>query len=128
MRRLPFVAEIAAPADAVWELLVDTRRWPEWGPSIRRVQCDPPRIDVGVTGRVQTIAGVWLSFEITRLEEGRSWDWRVGRAPATGHEIESLGADGCRVTFTVPWIATPYGIVVLLALRRLERLAVARDR
>jgi uncharacterized protein YndB with AHSA1/START domain len=124
MNHFSVSADIAAPAAAVWELLVDTRRWPEWGPSIRRVESDAPRIGAGTMGRVQTVLGSWLPFTITRFEEGRSWGWRVAGVAATGHEVVDLGHDRCRVTFTVPWIAAPYAVVVSVALRRLRAAAL----
>lgn len=122
MKRFRISAEIAAPAAAVWELLADTRRWPEWGPSIRKVESRPPRIRSGAVGRVQTVLGPWLRFEVTSFAEGRSWDWKVAGAAATGHEVVALGPDRCRVTFTVPWIAAPYAVVVAAALRRVRAI------
>ena len=122
MMRIRVTGEIAAPAAEVWEILVDTRRWPEWGPSIRRVECDPPRIAAGIRGRVLTVAGLWLPFEITRCEEGRSWDWKVAGVAATGHEVAPLAPGSCRVTFTVPLLAAPYVVVVRAALERLRAI------
>ena len=48
---------VSAPAAAAWELFVDTRRWPEWGPSVARVECDDRCIGEESHGRVQTVLG-----------------------------------------------------------------------
>jgi uncharacterized protein YndB with AHSA1/START domain len=125
MRRLRISADIVAPAATVWDLLVDTRRWPEWGPSVRRVETRPRRIGAGSVGRVQTVVGPWLPFEVSSFEEGRSWDWKVAGVAATGHQVVPLGDARCRVTFMVPWIVAPYGVVVMVALRRLRAIAEA---
>ena len=35
-------ADIDAPLDAVWAVMVDTDRYPEWNPFVVRVECDGP--------------------------------------------------------------------------------------
>jgi uncharacterized protein YndB with AHSA1/START domain len=123
LSRLRIGAEIDAPLDVVWDLLTDTQRWPEWGPSIRSVQSAERHIRSGSTGRVQTVVGVRLPYQVTEIDPGRSWDWRVAGLPSTGHEVDSIALDKCRVVFTVPWLLAPYAIVVKLALRRLATAA-----
>lgn len=126
MKNLRISGEIAAPVAEVWELLVDTRRWPDWGPSVREVETRPRRIHAGSVGRVQTVLGPWLPFEVTSFEEGRSWDWKVAGVAATGHEVVPLGGDRCRVTFTVPWTVALYALVVAKAVRRLRAIAAEK--
>lgn len=117
---------IDAPPEAVWALLVDTRRWPAWGPTVQAVEADPPIIAAGNRGRVRTSVGFWLPFEITALADDgplRSWSWKVAGIPATSHRVEDIDAGRrCRVGFAVPVVATPYLAVCAAALRRLERL------
>lgn len=112
---------VPVPPAAAFELLVRTRSWPRWGPSV--VAVDPPdaRIELGTTGRVRTAVGLWLPFEVTALEKGRSWSWRVAGVPATGHRVEPTDG-GCRICFDVPAPAAPYLAVCHLALRRLAAL------
>lgn len=128
--------EIAAPAAQAWELLVDVRRWPEWGPSVAEARLDPsapshggddgrPRagghhITAGSTGRVRPVVGPWIRFQVTAFDEGRSWSWRVAGVPATTHRVEAQDRDRCRVGFQVPVWATPYVMVCTLALRRID--------
>ncbi|WLQ07309.1 SRPBCC family protein [Arthrobacter oryzae] len=114
---------IAAPAGAVWELLTDVGRWPEWGPSVRGAELDSAGFTAGSSGRVRTAAGATLPFTVTEFREGRSWSWSVAGIRATGHRVVPED-DGCRVTFTVPWWAPAYLPVCAAALRRIARITV----
>lgn len=115
--------EVAAPAHEVWPLIARFDRWASWGPSITAVEADAVEVAPGVTGRLRTVMGPWLPFEITEVEAGRSWDWRVAGVPATDHRVDPVGDGRSRVTFTAPWPAAPYLAVVAIALRRIRRLA-----
>jgi hypothetical protein len=80
----------AAPA-AAWDLLVDTDRWPDWGPSVTAVDCPDRRIREGSTGRVRLPGGLRVPFEVTTLDERRRrWTWAVARIPATGHRVDPV--------------------------------------
>lgn len=117
--------DVDAPAQAAWALLVDVRRWPEWGPTVSAAELDDGshRIAAGSTGRVHPPVGPSIPFAVTELVDGRSWSWRVAGVPATAHRVEVLGPERCRVGMQVPWWATPYAAVCAVALRRIERLA-----
>jgi hypothetical protein len=110
----------------VWELLVDTSRWAEWGPSVATVETADVRLRAHATGRVCTPIGLSLPFVVTEFTEGQSWSWSVAGVPATTHTVEPVPG-GCRVTFGVPAVAAPYTLVCRLALRRIEELARAAD-
>lgn len=114
---------IDAPASLVWRLLIDTAEWPHWGPSVRAVDSPQRLIGPGLRGRVQTTPGLWLPFEITDWEPDRAWAWRVGGVPATGHRVEPLGPDQCRVSFLVPRWAPFYRLICRTALRRIAECA-----
>ena len=116
---------IDADAERVWQLLIDTRTWPDWGPTVEEVAVDEPLLRADMTGSVRTALGVWVRFEITRFEPGRRWDWRVLGVPATGHEVEPLGPGRCRASITVPAVAAPYALVCRRALERIAELAEA---
>jgi len=90
---------------------------------VRAVDAPQRFINAGMRGRVQTTPGLWLPFAITGWEEGRSWAWRVGGIPATGHIVRPTGPDTCRITFTVPAWAPFYVPVCRIALTRLAGLA-----
>jgi uncharacterized protein YndB with AHSA1/START domain len=116
---------VDAPAAAAWAALSRFEHWPAWGPSIRAV--DPARGDVrpGATGHVRSWGGPWLPFRIDEVDPGRRWTWHVAGLPATGHRVESIGPDSCRVVFEVPVWALPYAVVCRAAIPRIAR--VARD-
>jgi hypothetical protein len=113
---------IAAPPEAVWDLITDTWRWKEWGPSIVDVRCSDRYIKTGSSGQVKTIIGIWLPFIISDYEHGRRWSWLIAGIQATGHRIESIGADHCRLIFEVPSLALPYALICILAESRIAKL------
>lgn len=113
---------VPGPCDRVWDLLVDTTRWAQWGPSVSAVSCSDRRIRRGSTGWVETPLGLRVPFRITDLEAGRFWMWSVCGIPATGHRVEPLDGRRCRLTFTLPALAAPYAIVCRLAMRRIAAL------
>lgn len=121
-RRVEVAAAVDAPAPAAWDLLIDTRRWPEWGPSVRAVECEDRRIRFGSTGRVELPGGIRVPFAVDGFDAGiRRWTWRVARIPATGHRVDPL-ADGCRVAFELPVLAAGYAPVCRRALGRIADL------
>lgn len=122
MLTVPVRREMAVAPDVVWDLLVDTSRWAEWGPSIVAVELTGRRLDERSSGRVRTALGIWAPFRVSELVEGRSWAWTVAGVPATTHLVEAT-PKGCRVTFGVPLLAAAYAPVCAAALRRIERLA-----
>ena len=113
---------VRAPGAAAWELLTDTRRWTEWGPSISGVECTERFIGPGTIGWVRTVIGLRLPFRITEFEPGRRWCWAVAGIPATGHRVEPLAPDRCRVVFEVPLPAAPYLAVCRLAALRIRSI------
>jgi uncharacterized protein YndB with AHSA1/START domain len=89
--RLEVSRTIDASPEAAWEVLTDTSRWPEWGPSVKAVECPERFIRRGSRGRVQTAVGVWAPFVVTRYEDGKAWAWKVYGLDATGHRVEPAG-------------------------------------
>lgn len=119
-RRLVVSRHVDATPEAVWEVLTDTDQWPDWGPSVRDVESNVRFVQEGTTGRVQTVGGLWLPFEVTTCEAYR-WGWRVARIPATGHRVEETD-DGSRAMFEVPLLAAGYAPVCQRALARIATL------
>lgn len=123
MRRLEARRTIDAAPAAVWQLLVDTTRWPDWGPTVRAVDYPARWLAAGATGRVQTVGRIWLPFRVTEFEAERAWSWSVAGIPATGHHVSPSGDGGSEVRFTVPVVAAPYLFVVRRGLDNIARLA-----
>jgi hypothetical protein len=112
------------PPGVAWQLLTDTRRWPDWGPTVAEVVASDPVLTATTTGQVRPLVGPWLPFRVTAFDPGHRWAWRVAGVPATGHRVEPT-ATGCRVVFEVPTPVAAYAAVCRLALGRIERLALA---
>ncbi|MBR9986713.1 MAG: SRPBCC family protein [Desulfosarcina sp.] len=121
---LSFSKLLDVPSASVWRLVTDTRTWHRWGPSVRAVVCTERFIRAGSSGRIRTPVGIWVPFVVQCFESESYWDWRVAGVPATGHRVESVGPDRCRLTFTVPVWALGYGLVCRLALMRIDRLVM----
>ncbi len=115
--------DVDVDASAAWSVLIDTRRWPDWGPTVAGVEAAPLPLQLGTTGRVRTAVGVWLDFEVTEFVPGRSWSWKVAGIHATDHRVETLGPGRCRIAMSAPWAAAPYLAVCAIALRRIGELA-----
>ncbi|WP_049996880.1 SRPBCC family protein [Halococcus sediminicola] len=131
-RRVVIARTIDAPARTVWSILIDTDRWPEWGPSIAAVDCPDRFIENGSSGHVETVGpgallpglpdgGLRVPFRVTSCAD-RRWTWRVAGVPATGHRVKSWG-ENCRAAFEIPLPAAAYAPVCRRALVTIERLA-----
>ena len=107
---------------SVWDLITDTVKWPQWGPTVKKVQCSERFIRKGSEGRVLTAFGIWLPFVITEYEHARFWSWAVASVKATGHRIQAAQTGGCQLWFEVPIIAAPYTMVCHMALVRIKNL------
>ena len=114
---------IGASPSKVWELLTDTFAWKEWGPSIIAVRSSERYIKKGSYGYVKTVLRFWVPFEVTEVDSGNHWSWRISGINATGHRVEPLHNNTCRLVFQVPIWATPYLIVCKIAIDRIVRLA-----
>ena len=124
---MPSVSRVVAVAPEVaWELLVSTRTWPRWGPSVGAVEPADGSIHEGMRGRVRTPVGVWLPFHITSCDPPRAWAWSVGPIPATSHTVEEVPG-GSRIGFAVPLPALPYLAVCRVALGRIDALLAGDD-
>ena len=118
---------IAASPDRVWELLTDTYTWQEWGPSIVDVRSSDRYLRKGSRGRVRTALRFWVPFQVTKLDAGKHWAWHIFGISATGHRVEPLDADSCRIVFQVPMWAAPYLIVCRIAIDRIVQLLNRRQ-
>jgi hypothetical protein len=114
---------INASPQALWDLLTDTSRWVEWGPSVLAVECSERHIRLGSEGKVRTVVRLWVPFVITEMDEGRYWSWHVFGLPATGHRVERVGKGVCQLVFQVPIFAAPYAIICGIALRRIAQIS-----
>lgn len=104
MTHFSITVEIHAPPDRVWAVLRDIERWPEWTPtvtSIQRVNRGP--LAVGSRARIRQPKLLPAVWQVTELEEGRSFTW-VSRGPGVRvtarHWVEANGG-GSRATLSL---------------------------
>jgi hypothetical protein len=114
---------IQAEASLVWDIVTNTRRWPEWGPTVVAVVHKGTYIHASSSGWVKIPIGTWLFFRVTSFEPGQYWKWRVSGIPATGHRVKPLNPGQCVLTFEVPSLAAPYLTVCKTAADRIASLA-----
>jgi hypothetical protein len=93
------VIVIDAPASLVWDLTVDVSRWPEFTPTMRRVEpLDPLPVRVGTRARIKQPLQPESVWTVTELEPGRRFAWETRRGGLTmvaTHGIEPVDG-GCR--------------------------------
>jgi len=118
---------INAPVEKVWQVLIDTRQWPLWGPSVKAVACSQQCISAGLKGKVQTVIGIWITFEITNFEPLSYWHWKVAGIPATGHQLKKISDTSCELIFELPLVAFPYAVICRRAAKRIAQLAQDTD-
>ncbi len=87
--------DIDAPADLVWGVFSDVERWPEWTASVSTLTAlDGPGLAVGKRFEIKQPRLPKLVWEVTALDEGRSWTWEQrspgGRTIAV-HEVHPAG-------------------------------------
>ena len=118
---------ISAPLENVWQVLIDTRQWPIWGPSVKSVACSQQYISAGLKGKIETAIGIWINFEVTSFEPLSYWHWKVAGILATGHRLKKLGDISCELIFELPLAAFPYALICRQAVNRIAQLAQDSD-
>ncbi|WP_123023323.1 SRPBCC family protein [Mycolicibacterium stellerae] len=83
--------DIDAPAARVWDVFSDVERWPDWTASVTSLKAlDGPGLAVGKRFEIKQPRLPRLVWQVTALDEGRSWTWEQhspgGRTIAV-HEV-----------------------------------------
>ncbi len=96
--------DIAATPDAVWSVLGDVEKWPQWTPSILEVErLEQGAFAIGSTARVKAKGFPEAPLTVTELTPGRSLTWEgrsAGLRTIMSHVIEPVSG-GARVTLAV---------------------------
>jgi uncharacterized membrane protein len=89
---------IDAPASRVWELTVDVAAWPEFTPTMQRVErLDDGPFGPGSSARIKQPGQAPAVWTVTRFEAGRSFSWQTRRMglTMTGSHLVTPRDDGC---------------------------------
>lgn len=125
--RVEATARSTAPPEAVFAVLADHERWPEWFPSVRKVIVLGPAEGVGARRRV-VIPGAWVDEEFIAWTPGERWAFtaraakpRFTRSLVEDCRLAPLAGGGTEITYTM-YLDPPAG------LRAVMRLATGRIR
>jgi hypothetical protein len=104
MTHLSTTIDIQAASDRVWAALRDIECWPEWTPTVISVRpLDAGPLAVGNRAIVRQPKLFPARWQVTELEEGRSFSW-ITRGPGilvtARHSIEDV-ASGSRATLSL---------------------------
>jgi len=96
--------DIQAPPDKVWAVLRDIEHWPEWTPTVTSIRpLDPGPLAVGTRVLIRQPKLLPARWQITELEEGRSFAW-ITRSPGVlvtaRHWVEGASG-GSRATLSL---------------------------
>jgi len=113
MARYERTIDIAATPDAVWSVLCDVEKWPQWTPSILEVErLEQGTFAIGSTARVKPKGFPEAALTVTELTPGRSFTWEgksAGLRTIMKHVIVPVEG-GARVTLSI----IPEGPVAML--------------
>jgi uncharacterized protein YndB with AHSA1/START domain len=117
MTDFSITVDIAAPPERVWSVMADVERWPEWTPTVKRIQrLEEGRLAVGSRARIEQPKLPAALWEVTELHEGRSFTW-VTRSPGVRvvakHGVEPVGK-GTRATLSVGFSGPLGGLIAWL--------------
>ncbi|MDN3357142.1 SRPBCC family protein [Actinomadura sp. DC4] len=97
--------DIDAAPEAVWAVLADVERWPEWTKSmisVRRLEDGP--FGSGSKARVRQPRLPAATYTVTEYEPGRAFDWAAKSPGVTvtgGHYVDPRGDGRATVRLTV---------------------------
>lgn len=112
----------SASPEAVFAVLADHERWPEWFPGVKRVTVLGPAEGVGARRRV-AIPGATVDEEFIAWEPGRRWAFtataaRPGlfRSLVEDCRLEPTDGGGTAITYTMSFDPAPVAGVLLRAM------------
>ena len=119
-----------AGPETIWPLLACPPRWHEWTPHVRGAWgLGWPQVREGAVGAVRLLGVVPVPAQITAVDPGRSWSWRVAGLASVEHLVEPTPG-GSRVTMTLDApgplgraLDAAYGPVVQALTEHLARVA-----
>ncbi len=121
--------EISVDIDAarahVWDVLTDVERWPEWTPSMTRLQrLDSGPFGVGSRVRVKQPRFPAMVWEVTALEPERSFSWAASSGGVTtvaDHRLADGPGGRVTVAHSIRQVGLLAPVVALLSGARTRR-------
>jgi uncharacterized protein YndB with AHSA1/START domain len=117
-------SHIDAPPEQIWPVLVDVERWPEWTPSVTRLEkLDAGELRVGQQVRIEQPKLPTMTWQVTDVEPGRSFSWSASRPGVTTVGTHEIAIDGSRseIRLRIDQHGFLAPLVQLLAGRRTRR-------
>ncbi len=87
-------AEVAAPAEVVWDVLADLESWPEWNPDVKSIEVDGP-LAPGTVFRWQT-GPSRITSTLQAVERPSELGWTGKTFGAKAVHVWSFGSRGDR--------------------------------
>ncbi len=88
---------IDAEANLVWDVFSDVERWPEWTASVTSLKAlDGPGLAVGKRFEIKQPRLPKLVWEVTAIDEGRSWTWEQRSPGGRTIAVHEVHPDGVR--------------------------------
>lgn len=114
---------IDAPVEPVWQVLFDVARWPEWTPTVDRLErLDDGPLEVGSRARIDQPKLPQALWQVTEVVDGRSFTWEAkgpGMRTIGRHEVVP-DTTGSTVTLSIEQTG-PMGAVAALVWSRLTQ-------
>jgi uncharacterized protein YndB with AHSA1/START domain len=91
MKKITDQISIDVPAGQVWSVFTDVERWPQWTPSVKRVEIVVGNaVEVGAVVRMKQPRLPTMRWQVVDVVPGVSWRW-VARSPGittiAGHTL-----------------------------------------
>ena len=108
------VTEVAAPPEAVWDVVADLGRMAEFSPELRRAWVlGEPGLGTRVVGLNRRGPIAWPTLSrVVRWEPGRAVAWHVRESGATWvYELEPVRPDGAGSTASASTLLTAHRVL-----------------
>ncbi len=90
--------------ERAWEVMKDVERWPEWTPSMSKVELlQPGEVQVSAKVRITQPKFPSAVWTVTKVEPNRYLEWRSTSPILTStgeHRVDPEG-EGCRLTLAI---------------------------
>ncbi len=98
---------IHAPAERVWQLLIDVEGWPAWSESMREIKrLDDGPFAVGSRSRVTQPTGRPLEWTVIELEPLHNFTWTAGQLGMSFEAVHRIQDEGSYLRMTLEFVVT----------------------